>query len=210
MFPSHSHFKTRPAQSVFSAAPVYDNILSRLDPGDAIRLGKTCRVASKAYANFVSRAYNVDKLYRRWFKNTEGFRRLQARTGTLVSGSTAVQYFNRTFYESSDLDLYTFRSGAVEVAQWIVEEGYVYRPGDTYPDYESHIEQLMKCTEDENWPAEGVYVNGGICTVLEFEKNGAILQLIVTRNSPFHAITLFHSSQSMFPTSLNATDHWTF
>ncbi|KAH6911171.1 hypothetical protein BKA70DRAFT_1146507 [Coprinopsis sp. MPI-PUGE-AT-0042] len=197
--PIHSRFQARKSQTkavqgVFSAAPIYDNILSLVDPGDAIRLGKTCRSATQAYHNFISRAYNIDKLYRRWFKDTTGFRRLQAKTGTLVSGSTAVQYFDRTFYESSDIDIYTFRKEAVEVAEWIVGEGYVYQAIGAFPDYESHIEQLKNECSDEEWPPEETYVNGGMCTVMEFKKNGAVVQLIVTRNCPFHAITMFHST----------------
>lgn len=202
---SQGESQTKVVQGVFSAAPVYDNILSALDPGDAVRLGKTCLSAFKAYKNFVSRAYNIDKLYRRWFNNTEGFRWLQAKTGTLVSGSTAVQYLDRVFYQSSDLDVYTFRNGAVEVVQWIVDEGYVYQPRGTFPDYESHMEQLMDNCGDEHWPAEEEYANGGICTVLEFAKDGAVVQLIVTRNSPFDAIMSFHSSQPFPLTSSNIT-----
>jgi hypothetical protein len=64
-----------------------------------------------------------------------GFRSLQARTATLVSGSIALQLFDRVFYPGSDLDLYVHPDHQREVARYFMDqEGYTFSPGSRQSD----------------------------------------------------------------------------
>ncbi|KAF9244263.1 hypothetical protein BU15DRAFT_86164 [Melanogaster broomeanus] len=56
---------------------------------------------------------------------------LTFKTSTLISGSNALQFLDRTFYPESDLDIYTHPGHAFEVANFLVEsEGYHFVPRD--------------------------------------------------------------------------------
>jgi hypothetical protein len=56
--------------------------------------------------DYFARAFNIEKRLSRYFDDPKSFRKLQAETLTVISGSTALQFFQRNFYPESDLDLY--------------------------------------------------------------------------------------------------------
>jgi len=56
------------------------------------------------------------------------FRQLQAMTGMIISGSTALQFFERVLYPDSDLDLYVEHLYMRHVALWLASVGYRYVP----------------------------------------------------------------------------------
>ena len=60
-----------------------------------------------------------------------------ASTGSVISGSNAVQFLDRVYWPDSDLDLYVYREFAREVIEWITQKSgkqYVFKPYDTQPD----------------------------------------------------------------------------
>lgn len=57
---------------------------------------------------------------------TAEFRQLQASAGILISGSTAVQFFQQESYPDSDLNLYVEHDHHVEFIRWLLEIGYGY------------------------------------------------------------------------------------
>ena len=48
----------------------------------------------------------------RYFADPAAFRELQLRTGLIISGSTALQFLDRTTYEGADLDIYAMKEHA--------------------------------------------------------------------------------------------------
>ncbi len=76
------------------------------------------------------RTFSVDKLLSRYFEPLEilRFRELQYQTGTLISGSTALQLLERAIYPESDLDLYLEFRYTGEIAAWLLDIGYTYTP----------------------------------------------------------------------------------
>ena len=56
------------------------------------------------------------------------FRHLQATTGVIISGSTALQFFERILYPESDLDLYVEHRYRRPIALWLASIGYHYVP----------------------------------------------------------------------------------
>ncbi|EIW78040.1 hypothetical protein CONPUDRAFT_75775 [Coniophora puteana RWD-64-598 SS2] len=133
--------QARLVEEVFSRAPVYENIFSMLSPVEFIRVSHTCKVIHEASAYFFHRAYNINRHLSRFFVDPLSFRSLQARTGTLISGSIALQFFDRTCYLGSDLDVYTHPGHTLELLDWLtVAEGYHYqsRP-DQAADYRKAV-----------------------------------------------------------------------
>lgn len=191
-------------ETVFGREPIYDVILSCLSPRSLVWLALTCRAAYLAVADFKSRAYNVNRHFSRYFTDPIAFRSLQAKTNTLVSGSDALQFLDRTFYPESDLDIYTHPGHSFEVAQFLVEaQGYQFAPRGTQEeewkdeitdDWDGTVRRISR-GRNEGYPLEGI--NG----VWTFKKTGTKeetlkVQIIEASSSPVEAILDFHSSTS--------------
>ena len=200
---------------LFARAPVYDILFACLSPRSLVQLALTCRAAYLAVAEFKARAFNVNRHFSRYFTDPIAFRSLQARTNTLVSGSNALQFLDRTFYPEADLDLYTHPGHSFEVAQFLVEaQGYRYAP-------RVRQQQDWKVATKRHWDgtarrvtAPGDSLHGypmtGFNAVWTFEKTGdkqesLKVQIIEASSSPLECILGFHcstsSSVSCFPSS---------
>ncbi|KAH6916753.1 hypothetical protein BKA70DRAFT_1090499 [Coprinopsis sp. MPI-PUGE-AT-0042] len=176
---------------VFASPEVFDAIYSCLEPGNSIRLSRACKAAAGAFDEFSVRAHNIDKFLLRYFSDPTGFRKLQARTATLISGSAAVQFMDRTFYPESDMDLYTPPCHVLEVGEWILSEGYTYKPTERRPDFH----EAAKGPFPDDYEPETDYPASGIAALFEFQKGeGQVVQLIAAKHSPFHSIMTFHST----------------
>ncbi|KAI0677691.1 hypothetical protein C8Q78DRAFT_1066155 [Trametes maxima] len=129
------------------------------------------------------------------------------RTGTLISGSTALQFFDRTLYPESDLDLYVHMRHRREVGRWLLEEGYKFVPSP-YQDPRLEIEVVHGMSRGAN----GIYHIPGVSAILTFtkpapgkqdalsdaaggqEERTLKVQVIVAKNTPMEAILAFHST----------------
>ncbi|KAG9311289.1 hypothetical protein JVU11DRAFT_8377 [Chiua virens] len=190
----------------FACAPIYDPILSSLSLHALIQVALTCRVAYHAVANYKSRAFNINRHLSRYFLDPVAFRSLQAKTNTLISGSNALQFLDRSFYPESDLDLYTHPGHTFELAQFLVQvERYTFVPTGHQPtDWRTAIPEKWDGTQkrvrmewDEDEPLE--YPLKGITGVFTFQKpspsEGTLkVQVIEAAASPVEAILHFHST----------------
>lgn len=114
-------------EKAFLCGDIYDNVFSMISPRTSIMLSRTCTIASDSRASFNRRAFSINRELGRYFGNPLQFRNLQAQTGTLISGSFALQFFERTVYEDSDLDLYLHPGHLYQVGSWLIDnEGYIY------------------------------------------------------------------------------------
>ena len=132
------------------------------------------------------------------------FRKLQATTGTIISGSAAVQFFDRAIYENSDLDLYVQHQSARPIALWLQSIGYVFVPckDSEFQSLEMGLEKSIKLnTEDiygipidiDDEPDKGYF---DAVVVLDFKKlNHPVIQLITSRGPPLEMVLDFHSSE---------------
>lgn len=175
---------------------VLESFLPALSPAELIRLSLTCRAMYKAVKLYMAKAFNVNTLLRRFFSSPEDFRTLQARTQTLISGSVALQFFDRSFYPESDLDLYapyrTFR----DVGNWLLGHGYTFSP---YP------QQALTWQEASTYPlVPAGYPFGrrrGMSLVYNFTRfdprsqRDLTIQLIVCTRAPLEVVLNFHSSK---------------
>lgn len=190
---------------LFGRAPIYDAIFSCVSPRTLVRTGHSCRAAYAASKDFSYRAYNIHRHLSRFLSEPLDFRSLQARTGTLIAGSNALQFLDRTFYPESDMDLYVHPGHVREVLDYLVErEGYKFKPDSTQPDdYREIVSDEWDGTKfrDESLDLDELllyYQIKGVESVLSIEKDspdGLLkIQLIACGNSPFDAIINFHST----------------
>ncbi|KAI8989854.1 hypothetical protein BD414DRAFT_570777 [Trametes punicea] len=221
---------------------IYELIFDCSSAATLLRIARTCRAGHHAVAAYTRLAFDVDRLLSRFFPSgaapcssicaappphehsqahdrARAFRSLQARTGTLVSGSCALQLFDRTVYPESDLDLYVHMRHRREVGRWLIREGYEFAP-TPYQDSRFEIEVvhgMSRC-------ADGIYRMPGVAGILTFKKgvstatkqpaietedtelgaqvdieqreeeNELKVQIIVAKNTPMEVILGFHST----------------
>lgn len=118
------------ADNVIRIPAIYKRIFTICAPGTVVCVGKTCRAARASVLAYIAQAYQVERILSRFFNDPLEFRRLQARTFTLISGSSALQFFDRSFYPSSDLDLWVHQQHRNEVGNWLMNQGYVFIPDE--------------------------------------------------------------------------------
>ncbi|KAI0658618.1 hypothetical protein C8Q70DRAFT_1045595 [Cubamyces menziesii] len=216
---------------------IYEPIFDDCSAATLLRIARTCRAARYAVTAYCRVAFNIDRLLSRFFPSpippcssicharhehaqiydrARAFRSLQARTGTLISGSCALQFFDRTVYPESDLDLYVHMRHRREVGRWLIQEGYAFKPTVYQRDeFEEEVVHGMSRR------ANGIYRMPGVAAILTFKKGvpapalpAALeneehldassqttgesrelkVQIIVAKNTPMEVILGFHST----------------
>lgn len=183
---------------IFTNPNIYDSIISDLSPLWKYRLRSLSRMTQQAVDYFDHRAFNINKHLSSFFNDPIAFRNLQQSTGTVISGSNALQFFERTIFENTDLNLYVHPGHAKEVSSWLIATaGYQYS-GET----EALNEALMvddKAIPKPDSTIENTYDGVSLNCVLQFRGKDMyeekIVHLMITRHSPMHAILQFHSSE---------------
>lgn len=83
------------ATFALSQSPVVDNLMTYLSPGDITRYELVSLMTRETVVAWKRAAFNVNRPLGRFFHDPTSFRRLQARTGLLISGSFALQFLDR-------------------------------------------------------------------------------------------------------------------
>lgn len=188
-------------------------IFSALSPATLIRFSWTCRDARNAVRGFWQIAYDIDRHLKRFFRDPREFRELQARTGTLISGSSALQFLDRTVYPGSDLDLYVEGRYALSIGEWLVNSaGYSYRPRPSQSKIplKALLDVLLATGPTDPRFRLGTFFSdpfddyssvGGVGAVFTFVKPAISalseeleVQLMATSLTPVETILRFHSS----------------
>lgn len=186
------------------------------------------RDAKTAADSFHKRAFNIDKHLSRFFDDTTAFRNLQHQSGTVVSGSSALQFIDRTFYPTSDLYLYCHGVHALELCTWLMEaEHYSFRPSRYLPtlsfeDTIAHIGGTVppprgvddSDTDNSDTDEEtefNEYDTRSLRDVYSFvrqtsEGETLLVQVLVAKYCPLHAIISFHSSKHHYYDKQHLTD----
>ncbi|KAJ3831019.1 hypothetical protein F5878DRAFT_123942, partial [Lentinula raphanica] len=111
-----------------------EKILGFLDFIELQHLRRTCHTANIYVADFHRRAYNISHILLPYLNDVEikEFRGIQASTGMVISGSSALQFFNRETYDTEhhhpDLDTYCLLGKCDVVGRWLLSTGYEYHP----------------------------------------------------------------------------------
>lgn len=180
----------------FDNPHIFDLILSSLPHIDLIQCSRTSKQMYAATNNYNLRAFDIDNHLAHHFNHPTDFCSLQRQTGVIISSSNAIQFFDRTKFIRSDLDLYVTDSFASQVGQWLTNnEEYDYYPQEgNVNNFDNALKTAILKGPPDKLPGEP-YNNSGIVGVFNFKKKERlIIQLIYTNISPIHAILSFHSS----------------
>jgi len=120
----------------------------------------------------------------------------------LISGSTALQFFDRSFYPDSDLDIYVEHLYADRIAYWLLSIGYEFVPRKQQTkDFRIGYQEIHQDTPHHLhgfFPPESTgYFGKGVSEVYDFRKShpDRKIQLITSYHSPLEVILNFHSSE---------------
>ena len=198
---------------------LYGNIFAHCSPRSLLRFRRVSRAAQQAVQDYMDRAFNVNKHLSRYFRDPLAFRSLQARTAAIVSGSFALQFFDRTYYPESDLDIYTHpERSLLDVGLYLQSEGYTFEPYSWQQGrWRDEVDQLctrmnahVDALENEDEVSE-LYDMKGTRAVYTFVRDPAPgapaattrkVQIIVARSTPLRALLDFHSSMLSACTAL--------
>ncbi|RDB23172.1 hypothetical protein Hypma_009675 [Hypsizygus marmoreus] len=172
-----------------------DLICNDLSPAALAALASTCNDANGRVKSYQTRGFSLDHLLAPFFTTQDvlKFRVIQSKTDAVISGSTAVQFFARTRYPMTDLDIYVPHQHAYTIGAWLQEIGYQYQRSTRTLDFAL---AYLAASADQ-FPVEpDLYPQKGISAVFSFKNHGQRrgIHLISVEYSPLEAILQFHST----------------
>ncbi|KAF9530850.1 hypothetical protein CPB83DRAFT_892134 [Crepidotus variabilis] len=173
-----------------------NSIMSSLSRKDLLILAQTPWDFRDRVDAYMRRASNIDNFLNKYFTPTEvaHFRYLQSRTQAIISGSMALQFFERVEYPNSDLDIYVENDHKKEIIAWLLQIGYLFesRRNKTLAE---EMQSPPPPQDDTIADASG-YFGRGVANVFNFFQDGPErrIQLITSYISPLRVIINFHST----------------
>lgn len=86
--------------------PIVNRICEMLPIADVINLTRTCKQLCGLYKALVPAQWSINRKLQRFVRDPQGFRTQMSKCDALISGSFAVQYFERVTWKDSDLDVF--------------------------------------------------------------------------------------------------------
>ncbi|KAF5340172.1 hypothetical protein D9758_014989 [Tetrapyrgos nigripes] len=178
-------------------------VLHELSPVDRHHFSLVNKKARELVLGYNERCFRIRKLLLRFFdtlSNVARFRILQYELGLLVSGSTALQFFDDIVYPNSDLDTYVELTKFRPYADFLFEIGYAFVPVQgQVRDFETAFSAALSAERPApvhhvgglDW--EGYHGNG-MAEVFNFEKGRKKVQVITCVHTPIEVILHFHST----------------
>ncbi|QDS77712.1 hypothetical protein FKW77_004048 [Venturia effusa] len=105
---------------------IFNNVASRLPASDVFSLQRVCKATAPIYKELQRTGWNVDKRLGRFFRDPVLFRWTLGINDALVSGSFALQFFERVMWKESDLDIFVQEGAGFDnmCSHLIEKEGY--------------------------------------------------------------------------------------
>lgn len=189
----------------------------RLELISLIHLAAVNRIIRHATQDFNCRACTIDKRLRHFFKDPCAFRSLQARTAAIISGSFAAQFFDRSYYPDSDVDIFVHANqDMLDIGLFVSSQGYTYQPMKwqqaRFQDEVDCILSNMGAEPRDSGELEQMYGMSSLRAVFTFERavirdNVTLdirkIQFVVSRTSPVASVLDFHSSASFLSLTHN-------
>ncbi|KAI9068490.1 hypothetical protein FKP32DRAFT_1561581, partial [Trametes sanguinea] len=171
-----------------------------LSPRTLLLLARTSHKVRDAVRDYMARAFDINATLTRFFHDPVGFRCIQARTGTLIAGSVALQFFDRTSCPSSDLDLHVYLDHRVEIGLWLSRMGYNFAPrrGQDSVFTVAASDPMLSRTLHRAMP--GVY---GVYTFSRDQPGHPRVHVIAAKSAPMEVILAAHSTCVMNVISYN-------
>ncbi|KAJ7739542.1 hypothetical protein B0H16DRAFT_1465197 [Mycena metata] len=178
----------------------FETTLLRMPDEQIIRIISFWGLADIVACDSASVVWNADRFFAGWFKDHPiSFRRVLGECGGIVSGSQVTQFFDRSRYHDSDMDIFMHIGGITHMGDWLQTQGYSYSSMATEYDALKPDVLRLSCrmliernSTDETIKGVFNYIRYIPSTTTAFIQK---IQLIVVDISPIdHIIFDFHSS----------------
>ncbi|KAF7966524.1 hypothetical protein HWV62_38068 [Athelia sp. TMB] len=195
---------------ILTQLPIYEPFLLASSPKTLYAFSQTCKPAKECVQQYFDTVFDINKHLGFFLPNPLAFRNMQAKTGAIISGSNAVQFFDRTYYHDADLDVFVNPGHCRAVGLHMIKvQGYRVveeEEDDTQKtlDIGGSIEHVKAmATTAANHARETRYSHRSIHVVCRLERltvegKTQMAQVILTSDCVFHAIMNFHS-MSLYP-----------
>lgn len=110
-----------------------------------MNLTRTCRSLSSLYQRLVRTQWSLDSRLKHFVQQPLKFREAMAQTDALLSGSFALQYFERVVWPASDLDVFVETDRSEPLIDYLTQHEEYGQVRDTTPrEYSSYgVERLL-------------------------------------------------------------------
>ena len=122
--PAPLHFSIFESFLIRASLAVLREVFDAVDILSLIKLSKTSKALRRVFLCYAQATWDPARRYRRWFGNVGEFRRLLRKSNAVISGSFALQFFDRSFYADSDMDIFTRIAGVSTLCDFLISEGY--------------------------------------------------------------------------------------
>ena len=168
-------------------------IMDQLPIRDVLKISRTCRFMHDIVESYKPVAFSLASVLKAFIEHEDltSLQEMMIQTRAIISGSTALQFFARTRYDNSDLDIYIPKGSLKKGADWLLAHGYESEkripapedPEDLFPNACAETPERYDCLDE-------------IVGVYSFKKGNPskVVQLVATRREPIYAILDFHSS----------------
>ncbi|RAL60990.1 hypothetical protein DID88_010086 [Monilinia fructigena] len=183
-------------EDIFLCYPIFDNICAHLDPQDILFLQLATKKLSPSFESLFNTQWNINRQLTRFVNDPVNFRSKLAKHDALISGSFALQFFERRFWHDSDLDIYVDGSNELRspdpIGEYLVErEGYKLRSTKTEEDSDSIVHGYANRIEH----ISQIKTYHRRCSGKKMPNQ---IQIIYTMNTPLQAIVAgFHHTLVM-------------
>ncbi|TRM60861.1 hypothetical protein BD626DRAFT_406670 [Schizophyllum amplum] len=191
---------------LFASPDSCDDLLcSCLETVDLLRYALVCRDTHRTVMSYRTRAFDIRHTLRAFFSDPEiiQLRETLGLTGAVISGSVAVQFFDRCRFAHCDLDLYVERHAVRQLFAFLVGVGYTYRPKPFQPPTIQDILRpggALRRNTGEDTGDDTEYDGLSICGVFNFRRPSypdAVVQVLVAKHTVVDVLLGFHSTVVM-------------
>jgi len=177
-----------------------DYMFSFWDFTSIITCAKTNSTARGRILSYVSSEWSLRRHFKDWFR--DDLQEILHKCGAVISGSQAIQFFDRERYPDSDVDFFVRLGGADELVKWLVRQGYsVTDCSEQYGgNVEYEIQELSaKCTGNLTSFERSIL---GVVNLLKPRVIDYKVQVVIVDVDPIeHVLYEFHSSKSILSCS---------
>ncbi|KAJ7750551.1 hypothetical protein B0H16DRAFT_1318604 [Mycena metata] len=173
------------------------------DPHDIFKAESLSSVMLGIVSHYRRLVWDPDSRFQPWFRDpTRQFRTMLRRCGAIVTGSQMLQFFDRTNYPDSDMDIFLRIGGVSLLGNWLTTQGYSpAAPSAKYTFFRNRVQracsQIITRQGEPQTPIRGVYNYYRYVatqTVVHHQK----IQLVVVDMDPIHHVIFdFHSTGVM-------------
>jgi hypothetical protein len=93
-------------EDIFLCYPIFDNICAHLDPVDILFFRLTTKKLSPSFESLFKTQWNINRQLTGFVKDPVSLRSLLAEHDALISGSFALQFFEREIWDDCGLDIF--------------------------------------------------------------------------------------------------------